>query len=153
MDTYSCKTVWNRPNLFVSRGVMSLSSWSVELLLIYFLKCTVCAIKYAYFIVVCFVWVIISSLTHWGRDKIADISQMTVSLKFVHKGQINNIPAIVQIMAWCQPSDKPLSEPMMVSLLTHICVARPQWGKWILIMNLYSSGLLGIWLTVSVPLK
>ena len=25
--------------------------------------------------------------------------------------------------------DKPLSEPMMVSLLTHICVTRPQWVK------------------------
>ena len=52
-----------------------------------------------------------------------------ISLKFVPKGQINNIPALVQIMAWCRPGDKPLSEPMMVSLLTHIyiCVTRPQW--------------------------
>ena len=30
-------------------------------------------------------------------------------------------------MAWRRPGDKPLSEPMMVSLLTHICVTRPQW--------------------------
>ena len=29
-------------------------------------------------------------------------------------------------MAWCRPGDKPLSEPMMVRLPTHICVARPQ---------------------------
>ena len=50
-----------------------------------------------------------------------------ISLKFVHKGPINNIPAMVQIMAWRRPGDKPLSEPMMVSLPTHICVARPQW--------------------------
>ena len=42
------------------------------------------------------------------------------SLKFVHKGLINNIPALVQIMAWRLPGDKPLSEPMMASLLTHI---------------------------------
>ena len=35
---------------------------------------------------------------------------------------INNIPALVQIMAWRRPGDKPLSEPMVVSLLTHICV-------------------------------
>ena len=49
------------------------------------------------------------------------------SLKFVPKGPINNIPTMVQIMAWRRPSDKPLSEPMMVSLSTHICVARPQW--------------------------
>ena len=51
------------------------------------------------------------------------------SLKFVPKGQINNIPALVQIMAWRRPGDKPLSEPVMVSLLTHICVTRPQWVK------------------------
>ena len=50
-----------------------------------------------------------------------------ISLKFVHKGPINNTPALVQIMAWRRPGDKPLSEPMMVSLLTHICVTRPQW--------------------------
>ena len=30
-------------------------------------------------------------------------------------------------MAWRRPGDKPLSEPMMVSLPTYICVARPQW--------------------------
>ena len=55
-----------------------------------------------------------------------------ISLKFVLKGPISNIPALVQIMAWRWPGDKPLSEPMMVSLLTHICVARPQWVKmWI----------------------
>ena len=50
-----------------------------------------------------------------------------ISLKFVPKVLINNIPALVQIMAWRRPGDKPLSEPMMVSLLTHICVTRPQW--------------------------
>ena len=50
-----------------------------------------------------------------------------ISLKFVPKGPINNIPALVQIMAWRRPGDKPLSEPMMVSLTTHICVTRPQW--------------------------
>ena len=52
---------------------------------------------------------------------------LKISLKFVPKGPINNIPSLVQIMAWCRPGDKPLSEPMIVSLLTHICVARPQW--------------------------
>ena len=51
---------------------------------------------------------------------------INISLKFVPKGLINNIPALVQIMAWCRPGDKPLSEPMMVNLLTHICVTRPQ---------------------------
>ena len=50
-----------------------------------------------------------------------------ISLKFVPKGPINNIPALVQLMAWHWPGDKPLSEPMMVRLLMHICVTRPQW--------------------------
>ena len=52
-----------------------------------------------------------------------------ISLKFVPKGPINNNPALVQIMAWRRPGDKPLSEPMMVRSLTHICVTRPQWVK------------------------
>ena len=52
-----------------------------------------------------------------------------ISLKFVPKGPINNIPALVQIMAWRRAGNKPLSEPMMVSLPTHICVTQPQWVK------------------------
>ena len=51
------------------------------------------------------------------------------SLKFVPKGLINKIPALVLIMAWRRPGDKPLSEPMLVRSLTHICVTRPQWDK------------------------
>ena len=50
-----------------------------------------------------------------------------ISLKFVHKCQINNIPALFQIMAWRRLGDKPLSGSMMVRLSTHICVTRPQW--------------------------
>ena len=53
--------------------------------------------------------------------------RIKISLKFVPKGQINHIPALVQTMTRRRPGDKPLSEPMMVSLLTHICVFRPQW--------------------------
>ena len=49
------------------------------------------------------------------------------SLKFVPKGPINNIPELVQIMAWRRRGDKPLSEPMLVSSPTHICITRPQW--------------------------
>ena len=51
------------------------------------------------------------------------------SLNFIPKGPINNISALVQKMAWRRPGDKPLSEPMMFGLLTHICVTRPQWVK------------------------
>ena len=50
-----------------------------------------------------------------------------ISLKLVPRGPISNIPALVQIMAWRRSGDKPLSEPMVVSLLTHKCVTRPQW--------------------------
>ena len=70
------------------------------------------------------------TLTHWGGNKMTAIYQTTciflnknvwimISLKFVHKGQINNIRALVQIMAWRRPGDKRLSEPMMVNLQTH----------------------------------
>ena len=42
---------------------------------------------------------------------------------------VNNIPALVQIMAGCWPGYKPLSEPMMVRSSTHIWVTRLQWVK------------------------
>ena len=45
-------------------------------------------------------------------DDDAQIS-IKISLKFVPKGLINNIPALVQIMAWRRPGDKPLSGPTM----------------------------------------
>ena len=82
-------------------------------------------------------------LTHWGRDKMAAFSQTTLSSAFswmkilefrlnIHwslffKGLINNIPALVLIMAWLRPGDKPLSEPMLVRSLTRIYVTRLQW--------------------------
>ena len=82
-----------------------------------------------------------SDLTHWGRDKWPPFSRrhfqsiflnenvwisLKISLKFVPKVPINNIPALVLIMACRRPGDKPLSEPMMVCLLTHKYVTRPQ---------------------------
>ena len=45
-----------------------------------------------------------------------------ISPKFVPKGQINNIPVLIQKMAWRRPGDKPLSEPM----LTHFTNAYMQ---------------------------
>ena len=50
-----------------------------------------------------------------------------ISLNIVPKDPINNMPALVQLMAWRCPGDKPLSEPMMVGLLMHLCITRPQW--------------------------
>ena len=52
-----------------------------------------------------------------------------ISWNVVPQGPINNIPALVQIMAGRRPGDNPLSEPMMVILLTHIWVTRRQWVK------------------------
>ena len=57
-------------------------------------------------------------------------------IKFVPKVPINSIPALVQIMAWRRPGDKPLSEPMTISLLTHICVTRPQWVKSVIFQHM-----------------
>ena len=83
-----------------------------------------------------------SALTHWDRDKMDadDIFKwiflnenvwisIKISLKFVPHGSIYNIPALVQMMAWRRPGDKPLSGPMMVRLPTYICVTWPQWVK------------------------
>ena len=52
---------------------------------------------------------------------------LAISLKFVPRGPILYILALFQIMAWRRPGDKPLSEPMMIILQTHICVTLPQW--------------------------
>ena len=49
-----------------------------------------------------------------------------ILLKFVPKGPINNIPSLVQLMAWRRTDDNPLSEP---SLPTYIRVSRPWWLK------------------------
>ena len=83
----------------------------------------------------------LSLLTHWGRDKMTIVIQTTfwmflnenvwisskISLKFIPKGPINNILALVQIMDWCRSGDKPLSEPTMVCLSAHLCITWPQW--------------------------
>ena len=63
-----------------------------------------------------------------------------ISLQFVPQVWINNIPALVQIIAWHRPGNTPLFEPMMVSLLTHISVTWPQWVK--VLRNLTHSPLL-----------
>ena len=56
-----------------------------------------------------------------------------ISLKFVHKRPVDDKLALFQIMAWRRTGNKPLSDPMVISLLTHICVTRTQWVKqWLL---------------------
>ena len=72
------------------------------------------------------------SIQHTEADKMATISQnhifkciflnenvrisIKMSLKFVPKGPIDNMPALVQIMAWCQTGNKPLSEPKVAKV-------------------------------------
>ena len=94
-----------------------------------------------------------SAVSHWGQDKMAAIFQMTfsiafycifmnentlISLKLVPKGPINNIPALVHIMTWCQSGDKPLYEPMMAQVTdAYMChlvwmsyvTTTPLWGE------------------------
>ena len=80
--------------------------------------------------------------THWGREeqcRFADeilkyislnenvLIPKNISLKFIPKTLLRNITALVQIMAWRRPGDKPLSEPMMVRSPTHTCVPRSPW--------------------------
>ena len=84
------------------------------------------------------------SLIHRGQDRMdwrhfaADIYKriflneniwipIKISLTFIPNGPFNNIPVLVKIMAWRRTGDKPLSDSMMVSLPTHICLTRPQW--------------------------
>ena len=68
-----------------------------------------------------------------------------ISLKFVPKGSINNIPTLVQIIAWRRPGKKPLSESMTVRLSTHICVTRPQRVKLITSLSYHSTVLTVTW--------
>ena len=41
-------------------------------------------------------------------------------------GQVDNMPALGQIMAWYRPGDKPLYETIMARLQRHIGATRPQ---------------------------
>ena len=72
---------------------------------------------------------ILTLSTHLSLDKMAAISQtafsyaflmneklhilIRISLKFVPKCPIDDISALVQVMAWRQTGNKPLSEPML----------------------------------------
>ena len=53
--------------------------------------------------------------------------QLVLSQQVCPRGSINNILTLVQMLAWRWSRDKTLSEPMMVNLLMHIRIIRPQW--------------------------
>ena len=75
---------------------------------------------------------LLAAFTHSGWYIMATISQTTFTMYescfifYWNKVRINIFPALVQIMAWNWSGDKPLSEAMVVDLLTPICVTRPQ---------------------------
>ena len=81
-------------------------------------------------------------------------------LNLTKNGPIDNIPALVQIMAWRRPGDKSLSEPMIVSLLSHTYVTGPHtdsnqyWpSREVTIPNLNAVSLkIWIWQTIHIPL-
>ena len=72
---------------------------------------------------------------HFADDIITCITMnrnvwiLLISLKIVRKMQIDHNLASVQIMAWCRKGHKPFLEPMLFSLLTHICATGLQWVK------------------------
>ena len=69
------------------------------------------------------------ALTYWGRDQIDAISQTTFWSAFswmkMFEFQLKFHWSLFLRFQW--QGDKPLSEPMLVRLPTHICVTRPQW--------------------------
>ena len=44
----------------------------------------------------------------------SDCIGIKILLKFVPKGPVDNNPALIQTMAWCQIGDKPFSEQMLI---------------------------------------
>ena len=88
-------------------------------------------------------------LSHWGRDKIADIFKsisfkenivilIQILLSFVSSGSVDNKSALVQVMVCRQTGDKPLAEPMMTHFTNvYMCLPaarcyayRVHWNLW-----------------------
>ena len=51
---------------------------------------------------------------------------INISSKFVPRGSVNNIPVLVQMIAWCRQVTSHYLNPWYPSLLMHTCVTRPQ---------------------------
>ena len=87
---------------------------------------------WAYAVIFCQLWCVIINLLRPRQNDLdfaGDIYKwiflnenvrifIKIWLKFVLKSPVDNIPALVQMMAWHRPGNKPLSEPMKVNLLT-----------------------------------
>ena len=101
-------------------GILLLSNWSSVLLLSF----TVNFFSWLHHFIV-ITWRLRQSGCHFPVDifKWIFLNEIVwimnkISLNFVPRGLLNNIPALVQTMTWCRPGDKLLSEPMMARLLT-----------------------------------
>ena len=64
-----------------------------------------------------------SMLYHFSKECVSIRSKICI------KVPMYSIIALCQIMVWDRPGDKPLSQPMMVRSLMHICVTQRQWVK------------------------
>ena len=72
-------------------------------------------------------WKLVVIWLHNKRIYIYELYEK-ITLKYVHKSPIANKPTLVQIIAWCQTGNKPISEPVMAYFgVTYI--RYPQWVK------------------------
>ena len=109
---------------------------SVKFPRVYFIEIETFSFKKVHLKMLCTKWqsfsTVVNILTHLPLEKIAAISQMfcdafswmknfvfliRISPRIVPKGPNDNNPALVQIMAWCWTSNKPLSESMLTQFI------------------------------------
>ena len=71
-----------------------------------------------------------------------------ISLKFVPKGSVNNIPVLFQIMVWCRVGDNPPSEPMLTRFTdTYI----RHWGEMSWMLMYKCTVKTKVWKVVIIP--
>ena len=90
-----------------------------------------------------------------------------IPVKFVPKGPINNIPALVQIMAWRRSGHKPLSEPIIVYwriyaslglnklMVNYNYLGHGRWGEWYTkhIYNCNNDASYIMWVLFKIPTR
>ena len=130
MEVFTCKKVIKFLLQSVSHATFTLYKskfplqWTLHSSLMKVQYCVFCELKIGY--------ILTFTHTYWGRDKMADMFPdnifkciflnencwilVKISLKYLRKDTIDNNPAWGQMMAWGRPGDKPLSEPMMLSM-------------------------------------
>ena len=59
------------------------------------------------------------------------LNLLKISLKCVPKVQIHNIPALVQVMAWCRSGDKPWTNDGLVYWLIYASLGLNELSKWV----------------------